>query len=84
MLGAALVFVASLLQEAVHDFTLFEDEVLPVWLDRFTVDYGAGQFAYEPTRVPSLYGSLDVIHVLSTTGVPVSYTHLTLPTICSV
>jgi hypothetical protein len=59
---------------AVHDFTLFEDEVLPAWLDLFTVAHDAGKFSYQPKTssqprpAPSLYGSADVIHVLATTG----------------
>ena len=61
-----------------YDFTVFEDEVLPAWLARFTLSWARGQFSYDrivddddnktqpPT--PSLYGSVDVIHVLATTG----------------
>lgn len=48
--------------------------MLPAWLSLFTVDWGAGQFSYEAKRAdgkprkPALYGSVDTIHVLATTG----------------
>jgi len=53
----------------VHDFTLFESEVLPAWLSRFTVDYEKGQFSYDKGRArSSLYGTIYVINNLATTG----------------
>tara|TARA_B110000208_G_C11623710_1_gene378201 strand:+ start:60 stop:860 length:801 start_codon:yes stop_codon:yes gene_type:complete len=59
-----------------HDLTPFEDTVLPAWLDRFTVNYARGEFAYEATTsggdhhrgAASLYGSIDVIHTLASVG----------------
>ena len=36
----------------------------------FKVDYNAGKFSYMPQPAsPTLYGSIDVIHVLATTGI---------------
>jgi hypothetical protein len=53
-----------------HDFTRFEDHVLPKWLQRFTVDQSAGLFSYDPQPAgpACLYGSNDVIHVMGTVG----------------
>ena len=36
----------------------------------FKVDYNAGKFSYMPQPAPpTLYGSIDVIHVLASTGI---------------
>eukprot|EP00937_MAST-01D_sp_MAST-1D-sp2_P003255 g3255.t1 len=52
-----------------HSFETFEDEVLPAWLDSFTVSFSGGRFSYERhSAAPALYGSIDVIHVLATVG----------------
>ena len=51
------------------DLTPFEREVLPLWLDRFALDFGAGHFAFEAgDRAPSLYGVVDAAHLLASTG----------------
>jgi len=54
--------------EEVHDFTRFEDRFLPAWLERFSVDYESGRFAYVPGGRAALYGSVDVVHVLASVG----------------
>ena len=66
LLSAAAAFGHS----GPHDFTPFEDHVLPAWLARFTVDFNAGSFSYDPQpgAAPELYGSVDVIHVLASVG----------------
>ena len=51
------------------DLRPFERDVLPRWLDRFTIDWNKGVFRYEPNATaPSLYGLIDVVHVLASTG----------------
>lgn len=52
------------------DFRPFERDVFPRWLERFTVDYTEGKFSYDPQPggKPSLYGIIDVIHVLDSVG----------------
>merc|ERR1712151_75742 len=52
----------------IYDFHYFEDEILPKWIDRFSVDYAKGQFSFFPNDASALYGSIDVVHVLASTG----------------
>ena len=55
--------------EPPYKFEDFELNVLPAWLQKFTIEYEAGLFAFHPDgTTPSLYGTIDVAHVLGTVG----------------
>ena len=65
----AFHFAIAAFARSPHDFTRFEDEVLPAWLARFTVDHTTGKFSYYPQPAPAtLYGSIDAIHILASVG----------------
>eukprot|EP00730_Choanoeca_flexa_P013886 TRINITY_DN5835_c0_g2_i1.p1 TRINITY_DN5835_c0_g2~~TRINITY_DN5835_c0_g2_i1.p1 ORF type:complete len:367 (+),score=74.88 TRINITY_DN5835_c0_g2_i1:155-1255(+) len=47
------------------DFTVFENELLPHWLDVFTINANTGTYSFLPNSTQSgVYGAADVLHVL--------------------
>ena len=60
-----------LLAASAFDFTRFEAELLPRWIESYRAGPAPGAFSFLPANAssaPTLYGSADVAHVVATTG----------------
>jgi hypothetical protein len=48
-----------------HDFTSFEEDLLPRWVDSFRVNQTPGAFTWTPAHnETSLYGATDLVYLL--------------------